>query len=803
MTRDRSRLADFAHDVAASVAGTWPLAARFLLAAALAVTFFVAYFSPVLFGGKILAPGDGYLQNYPSFRDGRSLWNPDLFSGYPAFADPQAARWYPIQILFAATGSFNLFAISAYILASLFAFLLGARLTGSRTAGVLAGLVYGTGGFFMSHLGHSNMIHAAAWLPLHLLALYELGEQPKLSWFLVAGGSIAFSVLAGHPQSVVLSLLVAGAFSIFTALAVSRMPLRFLGLAAASLLAGLGLAAVALVPMMELSSLSVRSTLPFKEFVEFSLPLRQLPALLFPALFGGMPSPLYPLPYLGAWNLSEVTAWVGVTTLLLAGFAIVLPGRRREATFWMAIGAAAITFALGPEGPASSLLYHVPVLNKFRAQGRHALEFTMAASILAAYGLAALERLESRKRVRAIILGTALAGTVLLAVPWGLGSARVLESMAKGVAGTKSISLSLLRNSAVGVPIGLFVLTTAALLLWAARPSRASAIVLAVAFAVELAQYGWFFEWRFDSPTRIEIERPAALDRFASELSETHQRLFPLAGTGQAGGPIPNLSSLWHLPSASGYSPLMLRRYREFLGIQFWGALIPGRLVPTNLAFDLLAIRWAFVPGSPRTSATEENLLEFAPLDSPRGMKWSPAGAIGASTIYENATARPRAWLVHETTVQVDEEILRSVVTAELGDGRSFDPLRLAILERPLAEPVGPEDPGASATVRTLGRDAVDIETRSASPSLLVLADVFYPGWEATVDGRRTQVVRADYVLRAAPVAAGRHVVRFEFRPASLRTGAAISGATFLLLAVAGVWLVARRQGPGGRRSGG
>ena len=144
-----------------------------------------------------------------------------------------------------------------------------------------------------------------------------------------------------------------------------------------------------------------------------------------------------------------------------------------------------------------------------------------------------------------------------------------------------------------------------------------------------------------------------------------------------------------------------------------------------------------------------------------------------------------------------DEEILRSVVTAQLGGGRPFDAAHLAILERPLAASIGPADPDASATVRTLERDFVDVEARSSTPSLLVLADVFYPGWEATVDGRPAEILRADYVLRAVRVPAGTHLVRFEFRPASLRRGAAISGSSFLLLAAGGVWSVARR-----RRSG-
>ena len=940
---------------------------RLLLAPSLFAAFFVVYFSPILFGGRLLAPGDGFLQNYPSFMDTGGLWNPDLFSGYPAFADPQRAIWYPIRSLFAAFGSFNGFTISAYVLASFFAFRLGTRLTGSRTAGMLCGLVYGTGGFFMSHLGHGNMIHAAAWLPLLLLALHELGERPSYPWFLAASGSVALAVLAGHPQTAVFSLLAAGAFALFTAFASSRSPFRFLALASGCLVAGLGLAAVALVPMVELSSLSVRSKLPFEEFASFSLPIRQLPSLLFPALFGGMPSPRYPFPYVGKWNVAEVTAWAGVTTLLLAGFALVLPGRRREALFWTAMGALGINFALGPDGLTAGLLYRVPVLNMFRAQGRHALEFTMAASVLAAYGLAALQCLAVRARIRAVLVGTVAAGILLAAVLWLLDSTRALESMAKGVAGAGSVSLSPLRNPAVAIPLCLFAVSAAALLLRAARPSRVTATVLSFAFAAELAQFGWFFEWRSRSPTRQETERPAALDRYANDLLQTRQRLFPIAGTDQTGGPVPNLSSIWHLPSASGYNPLMLRRYREFLGIEYWGALIPGRLVPSNLAFDLAGIRWAFVPGSLRNSLAEEERLDVAPLGRSRNMRWSPvgldvhlgpgcdpshplrasletagtvadelgvvsslgcaasvpdgaevlritvvradggkevlsfkagvdtsewcweradvrpkvrhglarpytsssekddagapfvshtyqtllrfekrgpvarlemewtgpsgsilvdkvslrdsasgevaglwqhgggtptgrwkaAGAIDGSAIYENTKARPRAWLVHETVVQPDEEILRSVVTAKLGDGRPFDPDRLAILERPVAAPVGPVDPGASATVLSLGRDRIVVETRSATPALLVLADVFYPGWKAFVDDRPVPVVRADYVLRAVPVPSGPHVVRFEFRPDSLRTGAALSGLSVLILAACGAWSAARRRREG------
>jgi uncharacterized membrane protein YfhO len=66
---------------------------------------------------------------------------------------------------------------------------------------------------------------------------------------------------------------------------------------------------------------------------------------------------------------------------------------------------------------------------------------------------------------------------------------------------------------------------------------------------------------------------------------------------------------------------------------------------------------------------------------------------------------------------------------------------------------------------------------------------VDYPGWKATVDARPTPVVRTDYVLRAVRIPAGRHVVRFDFAPRSLRFGtAATLVAAAALVVIVAVW---------------
>ncbi len=66
----------------------------------------------------------------------------------------------------------------------------------------------------------------------------------------------------------------------------------------------------------------------------------------------------------------------------------------------------------------------------------------------------------------------------------------------------------------------------------------------------------------------------------------------------------------------------------------------------------------------------------------------------------------------------------------------------------------------------------------------LVLSDVWYPGWQATLDGIAVPVEKADYLFRAVAVPAGAHLVRFSYRPLSFYLGAVIS-----LIAVLGLAL--------------
>lgn len=163
--------------------------------------------------------------------------------------------------------------------------------------------------------------------------------------------------------------------------------------------------------------------------------------------------------------------------------------------------------------------------------------------------------------------------------------------------------------------------------------------------------------------------------------------------------------------------------------------------------------------------------------------------------IYEVPYVFPRAALYRAIEVIPDDDVL-----ARLKDP-TFDPNSRAIVSRQ-SLPVGTlgiaelsqavATPLRAAAIVDYQSQYVRIEADAAAPSLLVLNDANFPGWQAYLDGKPVPSVMANYLFRGVVVPAGKSIVEFRYQAMSYRAGWAI--AVIALLVLAGLVLHERRQ---------
>ena len=164
------------------------------------------------------------------------------------------------------------------------------------------------------------------------------------------------------------------------------------------------------------------------------------------------------------------------------------------------------------------------------------------------------------------------------------------------------------------------------------------------------------------------------------------------------------------------------------------------------------------------------HLLSGSPGDAGSPGAFGPPVHAGTASIFRNKSALPRARLMGRPVYADDED---GAVAALVRLGR-------AARDRPVIEdPTRPLSPDAAASgTATIAIDLpehIEIDTNSAGPSYLILADTFDPGWSATIDGLPATIRPAYIAFRAVFVPAGHHRVVFRYSPPGFVAGMVLS----------------------------
>jgi hypothetical protein len=224
-------------------------------------------------------------------------------------------------------------------------------------------------------------------------------------------------------------------------------------------------------------------------------------------------------------------------------------------------------------------------------------------------------------------------------------------------------------------------------------------------------------------------------------------------------------------------------------------------------AFDLWATRYFILPArgawdSPwRGLAAFSSRVEVVDPDA-RAIEASRGEARGTSRVdaddvqvVRNLAVFPRAWVVHKARViplswasrpavrrKLIQEILYQNDDFWHEPGKTvFDPRRLAWVETDRPQDLAPflsqADPDPAETVTVTRDDPQRVEMTAVlnSPGLVIVGDVFYPGWTLTVDGRPAEILRANRAMRGVALPTGSHRLDFRYEPRSFRFGVLLS----------------------------
>jgi hypothetical protein len=610
---------------------------------------------------------------------------------------------------------------------------------------VLAGLAFAGSGYIATQLKHLSIMSTIVWLPIGLVLIDRvLTPGPARRSLLLATLGLLFAnqVLAGFPQAAYISALVYGCFALFRALTrrhelgMPKVWLPWLAGMVAALALGVAAGAVIMLPLAELAGVSDRAQPLDYEWATYTNFWPPNVLTFFLPYINGDSSDL---SYIGPTPFWENYGYAGAATALLAIYGGVRERRRALVMFLIALTITAFLFILGPRTPVYYVAYRlIPGMARFRAPTRFLVIVDLGLALLAAVGLTRLRKdLEGR---------------------WPAPS-RLPRLIAIGICAVTAVDLFIhqpRQNPFVPAKD------------WLAAP-RTVDVLRADTSAP-----------RTYTPHHRDVHRHVHLKAAHGMTSiEPYFQLRDLIA--------PDTGSYWNVPSADCYVGLAPRWY-----VTVWSY----HYLENSLIHDLSLQKWFDDPPTLEIRAPLVNLLRtygvthvLSPYPG-TDPALTPIAREGAAYVYRvEGAARVRV-VGAARRISSDEQ-----AAARLRQP-TFDPDReILLLDAPesvhpvVSDPAGASAGGTRGQARITHESARELVVEAVAPQdgFLLLADMYYPGWHAQVDGVSTPIYRANISTRGIALPKGTHTVRFAYDPASFFRGLPI---TLVSLSVLLLWFV-------------
>ncbi len=737
--------------------GTPKLTRADFLAFTLILLAALAFVWPLFAPGWIIPQGGGDLVSFlwPTYRyaaqhlnlqslftDYRSLlWNPTLYSGAPFAADNQTGLFYPPNFLLfllfpdlpytalEALVAFHLFLAGAgmYLLMRFEILDLGFW---KLEVGLFPALAFMASDVFITHLGNLNIVAVSAYLPLIFLCLRQSLDVSRLTfdamrWSILTGLLFGLAALAGHAQMTFILAFACAFYGLYEL--ILQRHWRVIALGTLSALVAFGLAAAALLPALEMLQHTARAALDYAEASRWSLPPLGLAGMISPLVFGRGARDFWP-----PWDRVEF-GYMGLTTLV-----IILHLRKlknwRFGIWLLGLGVFALLIAFGKYTPIHFLLYKfVPGFSSLRVPARFILLTNFAFAVLAGFALTSPPLLK-----RAVSLQERGTGGEAWFIVFG-----IFLSVATLLAPV--ILNHQLAWGAFAITLALLVATT---LLLKFKP-----LLLPLLLFLELFAFGGFAEVDRADPNAGYKPGPA-VDYLLAQPGPT--RIDLATSKWQ-----PDAPAVFGLESVAGIAnPLALAYYDRY----YWSVGYRG-----SPQYNFLNAQ--FVVADKNSPPADDTFVPVFNEDPD-------------VDIYLNTNAMPRVHLIYDPIFVEDPDAAFAAIHAG-----GFNPASQVVLEslisnlhakRPTSNLQSLREP-SNLFYTDYRPGHFTVVAQTPEPAFLVFAEVWYPGWRATVDGDPVIIYRANTAFMAVQIPSGESAVTFNFASPMLAIGVIISLLTILL----------------------
>ena len=713
------------------------------------------------------------------------LWTPFMHSGFPILAEGQIGALYPPNLIlffllpYEVAYTYNI--ILHFVLAGIFMYIYARQIKMGKVGATISVVIFlfgsGYGGCFYGMMSMKVLV----WFPLILFFTEKLFEKENLFTGILIGVFLSFQILAGYLQIALYSILISTLYFlthlIFYFLR-NRGLKKSVAISLYYLLGAViafGLSAAQLFATVELSRFCGR----LGHGIEFSMLGSYIPFGLIQLLFPR------------CTNYSGEELYVGIIPFFLC-LILIFCKKDRFARFFIFLAIFSLLLAFGKYSPLYVGLIKAIGFYGLRIPSKILFFTAFSLAVLAGYGFDKYcsfpaEGKQYTRYKKIIFYISACAVTVLITTNTILYYGKefiinfgknYVENKVYGqpfhrktldtyYAKVDNVYQMLVSKTYIfdtfNILSIIILITSIFIILYMKRmvSLRAFKIASVVVITIDLYVFSFFpNSFRGDrAPINDTLRAPEAIEFLKKDTSLHRVYCYiPKAMHGRYSRYIPNYNMFYQISDISAYSPLVMNSYYKLLGDLGCVDDSLGRLEPS---LDSLGESYNLL-----------SLLNVKYILARKEISDSRLDLVYRNeqvNVYENKEVLPRAFFASGYKIINDEgqslKFLKS---------KDFIPKEVVALDK---EPIGLEyeSDGAKNSVlveiKEYSPQEIVLDVTTPSSGILVLSDLFYPGWKAFIDMDETEVLKANTVLRAVVVPEGKHMVKFVYDPAPFKYG--------------------------------